>query len=420
MSTNHNTRLILNEAGLSEWRKKRAEENARQLQDPENTEVVQHDMEVPEQNLDSDAKKGRALVTAMELKTELAMGADDPDKDEGETYAAFRRRIQKEERKEFYTKLTVAWTFFILFWVTGAGIFMATEKEWSFGRSFYFCWMSFSTIGYGEIVPKSPAGRAVFVVWALMGVAAMTILIAVLSEAYSSQYKSALQKGSFHKAIKSFEGKEAQRGKSSDNEKSPRGSIHLAHEEAQHEIDLENAQSPSELAQKILDSTRRQLDVIPLNVITHAKTFHDHVRYFANHPQYPHEPPPTSLTDLLDEIAESEKMDERMKEELLGDEEARKALFFMSYERAFRKLIETAERAVEVIAVKDFEWEQLVEQLKEREGIPVDSPKYEAPARQRRPSAAGMTLRQREKNKNDEEEARDEKPARRSLGASKD
>ncbi|KAG8954859.1 hypothetical protein FRC04_010342 [Tulasnella sp. 424] len=420
MSTNHNTRLVLNEAGLSEWRRKRAEENARQLQDPENTEVVAHDMEVPEQHLDSDAKKGRALVTAMELKTELAMGADDPDKDDGETYAAFRRRIQKEERKEFYTKLTVAWTFFILFWVTGAGIFMATEKEWSFGRSFYFCWMSFSTIGYGEIVPKSPAGRAVFVVWALMGVAAMTILIAVLSEAYSSQYKSALQKGSFHKAIKSFEGKEAQRGKSPDNEKSPRESIHLAHEEAKHEIELENAQSPSDLAQKILDSTRRQLDVIPLNVITHAKTFHDHVRYFANHPQYPHEPPPTSLTDLLDEIAESEKMDERMKEELLGDEEARKALFFMSYERAFRKLIETAERAVEVIAVKDFEWERLVEMLKDREGIPVDTPRYEAPAQQRRPSSAGMTLRQREKSKNDDEEARDEKPSRRSLGASKD
>ncbi|KAG8956917.1 hypothetical protein FRC00_004746 [Tulasnella sp. 408] len=349
------------------------------------------------------------------------MSGDDPDRDEGETYAQFRRRIQKEERREFITKLVVAWTFFILFWITGAGIFMATEKEWTFGRSLYFCWMSFSTIGYGEIVPKSPAGRAVFVVWALMGVAAMTILIAVLSEAYSSRYKSALQKGSFHKAMKSFEGKEeARRKKPSDHEKSPRGSIDLAHDEAEHDAELENAKCPSDLAQKILDSTRRHLDPIPLNVITHAKTFHDHVRYFANHPQYPNEPPPTTLTDLLDEIAESEKMDERMKQELLGDEEARKALFFMSYERAFRKLIDTAERAVEVIAVKDFEWERLVEMLKEREETPMSTPEYEAPEPrlQRSGTVAGMTLRQREKSKKNDEEAQDEKPARRSLGAS--
>ncbi|KAG8923479.1 hypothetical protein FRC01_012708 [Tulasnella sp. 417] len=420
MMNTHNTKLVLNEDGLEEWRKKRAEERAKQARDPENTDVELHDLEVPDQKLDAEARKGRALVAAMELKTELAMSADDPDKDEGETYAQFRRRIQKEERREFITKLTVAWTFFILFWITGAGIFMATEPEWTFGRSLYFCWMSFSTIGYGEIVPKSPAGRAVFVVWALMGVAAMTILIAVLSEAYSSRYKSALQKGSFHKAMKSFEGKEeARREKSHDNEKSPRGSIDLAHDEAQHDIEVENAKCPSDLAQKILDSTRRHLDPIPLNVITHAKTFHDHVRYFANHPQYPHEPPPTSLTDLLDEIAESEKMDERMKQELLGDEEARKALFFMSYERAFRKLIDTAERAVEVIAVKDFEWERLVDMLKEHEGISIDSTKNETPASrlQRAPTTTGTTLRQREKSRNRDEEAQNEKPPRRSLGA---
>ncbi|KAG9048489.1 hypothetical protein FS837_012745 [Tulasnella sp. UAMH 9824] len=413
MTNSYNTKLVLNEAGLEEWRKKRAEERARQAQDPENTGVVLHDLEVPDQKLDAEARKGRALVAAMELKTEIAMSGDDPERDEGETYAQFKRRIQKEERREFLRK--------ILFWITGAGIFMATEKEWSFGRSLYFRWMSFSTIGYGEIVPKSPAGRAVFVAWALMGVAAMTILIAVISEAYSSRYKSALQKGSFHKAITSFEGKEEARMKrSNDNEKSPRRSIDLAHEESEYDAELEDAKCPSDLAQKILDSTRRHLDPIPLNVITHAKSFNDHVRYFANHPQYPNEPPPSSLMELLDEIAESEKMDDWMKQELLGDEDAKKALFFMSYERVFRKLIETAERAVEIIAVQDLEWERLVDMLKEREGTPIDFPTYEAPEPrlQRAATIAGMTLRQREKSKNNGDKAQDEKPARRSLGAS--
>jgi voltage-gated potassium channel Kch len=37
--------------------------------------------------------------------------------------------------------------------------------------------VAFSTIGYGDMSPESPAGRSVFVVWALLGVGAMTILI---------------------------------------------------------------------------------------------------------------------------------------------------------------------------------------------------------------------------------------------------
>lgn len=160
----------------------------------------------------------------------------------------------------------------------------------------------------------------------------MSILIAVISEGYGSRYKRALQHGPVHKAMKSFEGKEEARREKS-QEKSLRRLIDLANE-VQHKIELQNARSPSDLAQKILDRTRRHLDPIPLNAITQAKKFHDHVRYFASH-TYPHEPP-TSLKDLLDEIVESEEMNERVKQELLGDDDARKMLFFTSYERESR------------------------------------------------------------------------------------
>lgn len=37
--------------------------------------------------------------------------------------------------------------------------------------------IAFSTIGYGDYSPATPAGRSVFVVWALLGVGAMTILV---------------------------------------------------------------------------------------------------------------------------------------------------------------------------------------------------------------------------------------------------
>jgi len=262
--------------------------------------------------------------------------------------------------------LSVTFFLFVVFWILGAGIFMATEK-WAFGKSFYFCWMSFSTIGYGNFSPTSPAGRAIFVVWALMGVATMTILIAVISEAYTSRYNSALQKSAYRKAITNFEEKHHDEHVEEAEEHTPARSLDHAEETAEEELYEAKDFTPSGLAQKILDSSHHHLDPIPMDVIKNAKIFRDHVRYFAGHPMHPREPPPPTLSQLLDEMAEAEKMDDRMKQEMLSDEEARKALFFMSYERAFRNLLDTAERAVEIIATKDAEWEHLVNALKEQE-----------------------------------------------------
>ena len=45
--------------------------------------------------------------------------------------------------------------------------------------------ISFTSVGYGDLSPETPAGRSIFVAWALLGVATMTILI-------SSEYGSLL------------------------------------------------------------------------------------------------------------------------------------------------------------------------------------------------------------------------------------
>ena len=86
-----------------------------------------------------------------------------------------------------------------------------TTEGWTFGTAVYFCnyfaacsssstvlichagFVAFSTVGYGELLfqfrpfilkihtgdfaPKTQAGRSIFVVWALLGAATMTILI---------------------------------------------------------------------------------------------------------------------------------------------------------------------------------------------------------------------------------------------------
>jgi hypothetical protein len=125
-----------------------------------------------------------------------------------------RQMMQDLDKKAFYSKLIVAWSLFFVFWTVshpflslnnllithhqvGSAIFMATEG-WSYGVSMYFCrpstildrltyqfvlivlqsgFVAFTTIGYGDYSPQTPAGRSVFVVWAILGVGTMTILI---------------------------------------------------------------------------------------------------------------------------------------------------------------------------------------------------------------------------------------------------
>ena len=41
----------------------------------------------------------------------------------------------------------------------------------------YEGFVTFTTTGYGDYSPQTPAGRSIFVFWALLGLATMTILV---------------------------------------------------------------------------------------------------------------------------------------------------------------------------------------------------------------------------------------------------
>lgn len=97
--------------------------------------------------------------------------------------------LEREERRMFAIRITFALGLFLAFWLAGSAIFMATEK-WSFWLALYFCFLTFSTVGYGDPAPQTPAGRSVFVGWALCGIATMAILISLLADRYSERYKT--------------------------------------------------------------------------------------------------------------------------------------------------------------------------------------------------------------------------------------
>jgi hypothetical protein len=75
-----------------------------------------------------------------------------------------------------FLQAVVSLGLFLLFWLVGAAVFARLES-WSFWIAFYFCFVSFSSIGYGDYSPATQGGRAFFCVWALMGAGAFSFLL---------------------------------------------------------------------------------------------------------------------------------------------------------------------------------------------------------------------------------------------------
>ncbi|MBW0501168.1 hypothetical protein O181_040883 [Austropuccinia psidii MF-1] len=110
-----------------------------------------------------------------------------------EPYKSFEKNIFREEVKDLRTRVIVAGTFFACFWVLGGVVFKFTEG-WTFGESFYFTYVAFLTLGYGDYTVSSLGGRAFFTAWALLGIGNMTLLLAVLTQVWELKYKRAIGK----------------------------------------------------------------------------------------------------------------------------------------------------------------------------------------------------------------------------------
>lgn len=68
----------------------------------------------------------------------------------------------------------------LVLWFVGAFIFYECElayQRWTYFDAVYFCFVSFTTIGYGDVTPISNAGKSFFVFWSLLTLPTMTVLI---------------------------------------------------------------------------------------------------------------------------------------------------------------------------------------------------------------------------------------------------
>ncbi|KAJ7590585.1 hypothetical protein C8J56DRAFT_537402 [Mycena floridula] len=253
-------------------------------------------------------------------------------------YDTFSTSMEKEENKAFYARLTVVIILFITFWMTGSVVFMKTEG-WSMGTSMYFCFVAFATIGFGDYSPKSPAGRSFFIAWAVFGVATMTILISVLSEAYSSRYKHFFHSNVFDRAVKRYQARLRRPRRN-------RQSLPLVQIVNPGAVETyETLAHPPQRAQD-------QLEALPYRMLALTQEFQTQMQYFA-HPWTDKSKLPVVVQDLLDEVTENMAIGERHKQEILEDATCRQALFTLGIEKAIRKISSTAEEVIDALGRRD-------------------------------------------------------------------
>ncbi|MCJ1422026.1 Potassium channel [Xylographa parallela] len=103
------------------------------------------------------------------------------------------RSIQRSTRHfKQYFALTMSVIAFGLLWCVGAVVFWRVEQSaqgLSYFEALYFCYVSLLTIGYGDLAPKSNAGKPFFIVWSLVAVPTMTILISDMGDTVIASYK---------------------------------------------------------------------------------------------------------------------------------------------------------------------------------------------------------------------------------------
>lgn len=334
------------------------------------------------------------------LRLENADGASEPPEDSngGMTYQEMAKTLEKEERRMLYIKLGLAWALFFVFWTIGSLIFSKTEG-WTYGSAMYFCFIAFTTIGYGDLAPQTAIGRSIFVFWALFGVGAMTVLFAVVSDALSTKYHSVTHDKRFDRAVRRYrQGQEKSVMKNKDENGElrkqrpsslvvPALQANLARISSRTSTQAYSAPKLPLTLPEAESLLRSRTEPLPEMILKEVLRLRNHTRYFmmthghadvfefqmdtaesgSSMPKEHavHE----DLKQLLDEIVEEEGLEERAKQEVWDDAHARKTLFVLSLEKVARKMTEAAELAIETLRERD---ELLAKEGREVEAEPVE------------------------------------------------
>ncbi|XP_037069303.1 TWiK family of potassium channels protein 7-like [Pollicipes pollicipes] len=95
---------------------------------------------------------------------------------------------QLTERQERALTLLVALGSLVLYIAVGGGLFLLWE-QWTFYESFYFCFITMTTIGFGDFVPENAEYMLVCTVYILVGLALTTTIIEIVRRQYAQSWR---------------------------------------------------------------------------------------------------------------------------------------------------------------------------------------------------------------------------------------
>lgn len=114
-------------------------------------------------------------------------------REEKDRFDAMRRIQHETARFKNWSALFLSVTAFGVLWCIGAVVFWQCEKNvqgMTYFQALYFCYVSLLTIGYGDLAPKSNAGRPFFLAWSLVAVPTITILISSMGDTVINRFKN--------------------------------------------------------------------------------------------------------------------------------------------------------------------------------------------------------------------------------------
>ncbi|XP_043270996.1 TWiK family of potassium channels protein 7 [Venturia canescens] len=76
-----------------------------------------------------------------------------------------------------------------LYLACGAGMFMLWEDDWGFFEGFYFCFVTMTTIGFGDLVPKKPKYMLLCTLYILIGLALTGTIIELVRRRYAQSWR---------------------------------------------------------------------------------------------------------------------------------------------------------------------------------------------------------------------------------------
>lgn len=95
---------------------------------------------------------------------------------------------------DFNLPVSVAIVILLLYLLSGALMYWLWEKDWSFFESFYFVFISMSTIGFGDFVPNHPMYMMASILYLIFGLALTSMCINVVQVKLSDTFRQASAK----------------------------------------------------------------------------------------------------------------------------------------------------------------------------------------------------------------------------------